>query len=280
MTKPKSFIITLILSACFLLSACTAPVAENIYNNTVTALDVGQAACTLIESDGQFALIDAGDDGGNTDIMAYLYRRNVKKIDLLVISHFHHDHTSSMMDVIRNFEIGTVIIPDLREEWQPDTYFYRSLFRESSEGYYALETASQGKTYQLGRGTVTILADTINHLSENDTSVVLSYTDGDFVYVNTADCEKGAEKLLTEIMPENVTLFAAGHHGSYTSNTYDFIAKLNPSAVTISCGENSEYGHPHSQTLNTFDSLGIPYHITYQMGNIIYSIDKCEIFAD
>ena len=284
MTKAKSILFIFVVSLCFVFSACTG--RENVkdripdYNNTVAVLDVGQAACTLIESEGQFALIDAGDAGGSTNITAYLRGRGVSKIDYMFLSHFHYDHTSEALDIIRNFEIGTVVIPALSEEMLPQSYFYESLWADAAGGYYAVETAAKDKSFPLGRGEIKVLADTINTLTENDTSLALSYTDGDFVYVNTADMEKEAESAVLEYIPCNITLFVAGHHGSYTSNSPDFIARLNPQHVIISCGEANDYGHPSRETLNTFDSLGIPYSITYEKGNIVYHVDSGKIFTE
>jgi len=213
-------------------------------------------------------------------ITAYLHSRGVERIDLMVLSHFHYDHTSEALDVIRNFDIGTVVIPALSDSMKPDSYFYQSLWADAANGYYTLETAAKDKIFTLGSGEIEILADTINHLTENDTSIALSYTNGDFVYVNTADMEKEAEAIVLEQMPQNITLFAAGHHGSSTSNSYDFIARLNPSVITISCGRDNDYGHPHSETIDTFTSLGLPYYLTYENGNIVYSIETGEIFTD
>lgn len=281
----KIKIFSLLLALCMLFTACSE--INNLlqqdttdYNNTVTMLDVGQASCTLIESDGRFCMIDAGKAGGSTDIVSYLHDRKVKKLDLLVLTHFHYDHTSEALDIIRNFEIGTVIIPALTGDMVPDSYFYRSLWEDSANGYYTLETAGKDKTFALGSGEIKILADTINTLTENDTSIALSYTNGDFVYVNTADLEKEAEAMMLELMPQNITLFAAGHHGSSTSNGYDFIQRLNPSFITISCGKDNDYGHPHSVTVDTFTSLGIPYQLTWEKGNIVYTMTTGEIFTD
>jgi len=240
------------------------------YNNTVTMLDVGQASCTLIESDGQFCLIDVGKVGGSTDIVSYLHHRNVKKIDVFVITHFHYDHTSEALDIIRNFDIGTLIIPRLLPEYQPDTYFYKSLREDAANGYYSLEYAAAGNEYQLGSGVLKILTDTFNSENINNTSTVCSYTLDDFVYVNTGDTEADRETAIIGFMPENISFLTAGHHGSQDSNSQRFIEKLNPQTVGISCGADNDYGHPHKQVLNRFDSMGISYYITYQTGNVVY----------
>ena len=68
MAKAKSRFLLFILGIILIFTGCGGELAEKAsYNNTVTAVDVGQAACTLIESEGQFALIDAGDAGGSTN---------------------------------------------------------------------------------------------------------------------------------------------------------------------------------------------------------------------
>ena len=39
----------------------------------------------------------------------------------------------------------------------------------------------------------------------------------------------------------------APHHGSKTSSTADFLAKVRPSYVLISAGKANPYGHPHKK---------------------------------
>jgi competence protein ComEC len=56
--------------------------------------------------------------------------------------------------------------------------------------------------------------------------------------------------------------------------------KLNPSVVGISCKADNEYGHPHSQMLKRLADMGIPYYITYETGNIVYSLDTQTIITE
>ncbi len=262
---------SLLLSVCLLFTACSGlqQQGRSTYNNTVTMLDVGQASCTLIESDGQFCLIDAGKAGGSTDIVSYLRERKAEKIDLLVLSHFHYDHTSEALDIIRNFDIGTILIPNLTDENKPDTYFYKSLVEDAANGYYNLAYGSQGLQFSIGSGTLTVLADTCNSENINNTSIAVSYINGDFVYVNTADTEADREAEILNLMPENIDFLTAAHHGSSDSNSAEFLQRLNPAFVGISCGKDNSYGHPHKAVLNRLAEMDIPYEITYEAGNIV-----------
>jgi len=279
----KLIFLPLLFSLCIVFTGCEAvspPQPATGYNNTVTMLDVGQAACTLIESEGQFCLIDAGKAGGGTDIVAYLNHRGVKKLDLLVLTHFHYDHTSEALDIIRNFDIGTVLIPSLSAENIPDSYFYKSLEEDDANGYYNLEYAVKDMEFRVGRGTLKVASDTFNSENINNTSVVTVYTLDDFVYVNTADTESDREMQILDCLPENVDFLTAGHHGSQDSTSQALLDRLKPAFVGISCGKDNDYGHPHKRVLERLENMDIPYSVTYETGNIVYSMDTKTVTAE
>ncbi|MCR4937238.1 MAG: hypothetical protein K5987_03655, partial [Lachnospiraceae bacterium] len=68
--------------------------------------------------------------------------------------------------------------------------------------------------------------------------------------------------VLTALKDENAygdfdgryTLLKAGHHGSHTSNSEEWIDYLSPEIVFISCGFNNRYGHPHEDVLERFEA--------------------------
>ncbi len=268
--------LTLILIFCAVFVGCGDTVAHKTaseYNNTVTMLDVGQASATLIESEGQFCLIDAGKYGGSTDIVAYLAQRGVEKVDVLVLTHFHYDHTSGVLDVIRNFDIGMVVIPSLTDENIPDTYFYKSLIEDDANGYYNLVYAHKGLEIAVGSGVLTVVDDTYNSENINNTSTVTMFTLDDFVYVNMADTETDREKYLLDLLPENISFLTAGHHGSKDATSEALLDKLQPAFVGISSGKDNEYGHPHTAMVKRLTDRNIHYVTTAEKGNIVYYAD-------
>ena len=241
--------------------------------DSVTVMDVGQAQSVLIQSDDSFALIDAGFSKGNTDVVTYLNERRVDKLELLVITHFHTDHTSQVLEVLDNFAVDIVLIPDLSEENIPTTSFFDKLLTRAEDGEFNLVTAKKGDIYPVGDGEIKVLADTYNDGNINDTSVALTFTQDDFIYLETGDCEAEAEEYLLPYIPENVTLFNAGHHGSSTSNTLALLEKANPKYVSISCGKDNSYGHPHKEVLDRLKDLRIFHAVTYEDGDLVYNID-------
>ena len=53
-----------------------------------------------------------------------------------------------------------------------------------------------------------------------------------------------ASTLLTSGVLTPVTILKAGHHGSATSSSEEFIEKLSPSVTILSYGRKNRYGHP------------------------------------
>ena len=250
----------------------------NPFNDTVTMLNVGQASCALIESEGKFGVIDVGFQDGETDIITYFNERGVETIEVIVLTHFHFDHTSEMLDILRNFNVKNVVIPDLSQENTPTHSFYQALLEKAEKGKYDLHFAHEGLEFTIGDGTLRVISDTNNSAGINNTSVITTYTNGDSVYLNTGDAERETEKLIFDKIPTDVDFFTAGHHGSSDANGYKFLERMNPSLIGISCGRNNEYGHPHDKTLNRINDLQIPYVITYESGEIVYSMtDKAII---
>lgn len=249
--------------------------------DTVSVLSVGQANSALISSGGKYCLIDAGyTNTGHTDTVSYLRSMGVKEIELVVVTHFHSDHTSDIIDVMKSFDINNMVIPKLTKENMPTASFF-SLFLDMVERKNInLIPAEKGGEYTVGDGTVTILDDTYNDLTINDTSVATLFRQGDFTFLNTADGEEEYEKRLLKVFDEKVTLFTAGHHGSSTSNTKKFIKAISPDFVAISAGRDNDYGHPHKSVTQLLEKEGIPYGITFRDGTIVYSITENRLLTE
>jgi competence protein ComEC len=53
------------------------------------------------------------------------------------------------------------------------------------------------------------------------------------------------------------TLLKVGHHGSTTSSSPDFLARVAPQWAVISCGLRNRYGHPRPEVLEELQSAKV-----------------------
>ena len=87
------------------------------------------------------------------------------------------------------------------------------------------------------------------------------------------DASKKSEK---EIMKDydigKVDILKAGHHGSKTSSSEEFIKEIKPKLVLISAGKDNKFNYPNKETLDTLENYKIKYLITYKEGSIKISL--------
>ncbi len=87
-------------------------------NNTgtlrVDVIDVGQGTSTLIRlPTGETMLDDGGgipDDSydiGRAVVAPYLWHEGVRRLDYVVLSHYHPDHALGLRFILRNFDVGS-----------------------------------------------------------------------------------------------------------------------------------------------------------------------------
>ncbi|WP_400194689.1 ComEC/Rec2 family competence protein [Lysinibacillus telephonicus] len=77
----------------------------------------------------------------------------------------------------------------------------------------------------------------------------------------------------------NIDLLKAGHHGSKTSSSEQFVNQMKPVLTIFSAGENNRYGHPHEEVVSRFQSLGLRTFTTGKVGTIEVKVkgDKLEV---
>ena len=266
--KPIKYITpvcTLIISLCVIL--IVSPMTMKSGTLTVTALNVGQGSSTVI-SDGNYTLlIDCGSsdrsDAGST-AAGYLSSRGITKIDMLILTHYHIDHANGIEYVIRNMQVGAVLMPEPLEE---DEAAYNKIVAAAEKHGTKIEIIYENTTLGLNESTATVFAP-IGIDDENERGLTLLYTKKTYDILITGDAKYTVEEILCRrtALPD-IEVLIAGHHGSKYSNGDVLLNEAKPDIAVISVGENS-YGHPSRETLERFSKHGIEVHRTDIEGNV------------
>jgi competence protein ComEC len=286
MAKNKTKKINLILTAfivCGFLLALYIFFSPKIEVNTqldnakmsVHFIDVGQGDCILIKSQNSSILVDAGDNNKSDIVMDYLKRQKVNKLDLVIGTHPHADHIGGLDVVIDNFDISKIIMPQISQQLMPTTKTYKDVLSSISKKGLKITKPNQGEKIQFDTFYIEIISDNIDYDNLNDYSVVTKIVCDDFKVLLTGDIEKDAEKKLFS-KDIKADILKSPHHGSNTSNTLEFIKKVNPKYAIITVGAGNKYSHPHNQVLHRFSQQGINVFRTDKNGDIIISTDGKE----
>lgn len=237
-------------------------------------ISVGQGDAVLVQQDGEFALIDAGPPEGKESLLAYLHANGITELRYVFMSHAHADHIGAMQAVMEAFQVNTVVLPDFTIVPSPTSNLFVTLLQSLESSAQYTQTAQLGEVYALGRGSFTVLQAGVQGDNLNLQSLVLMFEAEGMRFLTTGDAEKENEQaLLASGAAISATLFKAGHHGSSTSNTLDFMRAVRPAVVVICCGAENSYGHPHTQPLENFAAVGATVLRTDTMGNIVVQPD-------
>lgn len=232
-------------------------------------IDVGQGDCEFIESNGEYMLIDAGEAENAEKIKAYLKEHGVEKLKYVIATHPHADHIGAMGNVIQDFNVDAVIMPNVVSTNRA----FERLVNTIEQNNINLLEPTVGDTYEFGDCTFTIISPfEYNERNLNNSSVGIRLVHNNDKVIMLGDAEKSVEnQILNSGIDISADLYKAGHHGSSSSSSEKFINAVNPKYAVISCGKNNMYGHPHMETLALFKSLGIQYYRTDESGDIVFT---------
>jgi len=231
-------------------------------------LDVGQADCILIqEPSGKTMLIDAGNNEDATMVTNCIRNLGITKIDVLIGTHPHEDHIGGMDAVINEFDIGTIILPDVTTT----TLTFQDVLTAIETKGYAITRPVSGATGTLGSVSYQILAPNSTYYSDlNNYSVCLRMVYGNTSFLFMGDADTLVEnEILNKGYDVSSTVLKVAHHGSDTSTSVNFLNAVAPKYAVISVGVGNIYGHPAATTLSNLLAKGVTIFRTDQLGTII-----------
>ncbi|MDO8618300.1 MAG: ComEC/Rec2 family competence protein, partial [Candidatus Uhrbacteria bacterium] len=109
----------------------TEPLGYNGRQLKITFLDVGLGDSAIVQFPGRGTmLIDGGSggvegmaDAGKSVVAPYLWNNGIRKLDAVVVTHFHEDHMGGLLYILENFKVGSVI--DNGEPSSDDAVLYK-----------------------------------------------------------------------------------------------------------------------------------------------------------
>lgn len=236
---------------------------ENTNTLDITYLDVGQADAILIQNEGHNMLIDAGNNEDGPLLVQYFKEQNMTKFDYLIATHPHEDHIGGMDDIIKNFDIEKIYMPNVTTT----TKTFLDVLNAMEEKNMTFDVPNIGQNFALGHTLFQVMYTGSDKKNLNNSSIILKANFKNTSYLFTGDATSEVEK---KILSKDIkaTVLKVGHHGSKYSTTTEFLNKVNPKYAIISVGKNNSYNHPNQITIDKLTKKNIEIHRTDQEGSI------------
>ena len=275
-----------LLAGLFLLLALLVSYWPQQAGMEVVFLDVGQGDSIFIKTPGgRTALIDGGGSPdssyavGNRVVRPYLRQRGLDKVDMMVMSHRHLDHSEGLLELLPRLSAGVFLLPVApagSEETYPEDegrHIEEELRRICGERNIPVAELSAGQRINLEEQ---VYIDVLHpaggdQTGSNNHSLVLQVVYKNVKWLLTGDIEQQAiEKIIARHVNLASDVLKLPHHGSISSYSPAFYERVNPRVAVASVGFNL-FSQPHPQVTAYFRERGIPLYTTAENGAVITS---------
>lgn len=235
-------------------------------------IDVGQADCSLIISDGEALLIDGGNVEDGEAVISYLHAEGITELDYVISTHAHEDHVGGLSAVLDEFTVTKAVFAP---EKGADTNCYKDFLTSVAAQELLITVPEAGDEIDIGGSSLTFITPLAEEApGTNNSSLVTRIVYGENSFLFTGDAERAAEMLILESEADiSADVLKVGHHGGETSTTYPFLREIMPQLAVISVGNNNTYGHPTEEVLSRLRDADVKVYRTDMQGHIVISSD-------
>ena len=255
----------------------------------VTVIDVGHGSASLLEFPGGYTmLIDGGGfadnsafDVGAAIVAPLLWRKKIRTVDSLILSHPNSDHLNGLIYIARHFHVKNV----WTNSEARNTLGYHDFIKVVANRKIDLPSFAGMPQYLWINGVKLDFLypprdflkrkDKEKWRNTNNNSLVVKVSMGSTSFLFPGDIMAAAEAELIGMAGGKLdsTVLIAPHHGSRSSSSTAFLGKISPEVIVISCGRRSRFKLPHPVILKKYQRLGYAIFRTDLNGAVSLSTD-------
>jgi competence protein ComEC len=259
----------------------------------VTVIDVGLGSASLLElPGGHTILVDGGGFADNSTfnvgeriIAPFLWRKKIRTVDTLILSHPNSDHLNGLIYIAHYFNVRNV----WTNNESVNTLGYANFMEVIAHKNIHLPVfEDMPRRHRIGGVELNLLYPPPNYIKlrntqkwrhTNNNSLVVKASLKSISFLFPGDIMAEAEKELVHLDGNNLssTVLIAPHHGSRTSSSKIFLNAVNPEVVIISSGRNNRFKLPHLATLKRYENQGCTIWRTDVSGAIRLSTDGQQL---
>jgi competence protein ComEC len=236
----------------------------------VTIIDVGHGSASLLELPGGYTiLIDGGGftdnsafDVGERVIAPFLWRKKIRTVDTLILSHPNSDHMNGLIFIARHFHVKNIWTNNESRDTLGFAEFMQVI---ASKNIHRPVFEAMPRRYRINDVELHLLYPPSDYLklkniqkwrNLNNNSLVVKASLKSVSFLFPGDIMAEAEKELVDLAGKslNSAVLIAPHHGSKTSSSQIFLNAVDPEFVIISAGRYRRFQLPHPAILKRYAS--------------------------
>ena len=256
----KKIVIIVILVAIFIvMSSVGIFISKNNdkYVFKIHFFDAGKADAIFINCNDVNIIIDTGEDNLSDEIIEYLEKNKIKKIDYLIITHFDKDHVGSASKIIDEFKIDNV----LQSNYPKDSTYYTNYLNSLSKKNIVPETILDDKDVTIDNLKIKVYGPkkTYDNNESNNSSLIISmiYIDNSFLFMGDSQNARIKDFILEN--NQKYDFLKVPYHGRYLKRFDDLLLNRNIkyAVITSSLDEKED-----ERTIDVLKNNNINYYLT------------------
>jgi competence protein ComEC len=238
--------------------------------------DVGQGDALAVHvGEASAVVVDTGPDPRLVD--RCLDDLRVRRVPLIVLTHFHADHVDGLPGVLAGRQVGQIEVSPLAEP--ADGAAAVAGWADAAD--VPVTEAVLGESWRIGDVRWTTLGPTDATLHEsgdsaspegsvpNNASIVMRVEVDGFTMLLAGDAEPEEEDAILAAGADLAAdVVKVSHHGSGRQDPV-FYAQTGAAVALISVGADNDYGHPAPETVDLMESLGMRVYRTDLDGTVV-----------
>ena len=240
----------------------------------VSFIDVGKGDCILIQAGTSAALIDTGYSNTSEDVLAYLRRQSVDRLEFVLITHYDRDHIGGLRAIGQMFQIGTVYLP----AYEGADKNYRALMKVIEELGLSMRRIVQNQPLELGAVRLDVIASNVPFVpdangdegNDNDLSLAVSLVCDGASYLFTGDLEEDGIASFREGAYGRFDIIKMPCHGRKSPLTDELLADTLPKIAVIT---DSVEDPANNKVLRMLEEIGAAVYRTSVDGTIVIESD-------
>lgn len=207
---------------------------------TAKIFKVGKADAMVLQQEDKVIILDAGEEEDGQEIVDYLQKHSLSRVDALIVTHFDKDHVGGADTVLEALVVERVILPDY-EGISTDYQEMMDALALSKEKNGTQEIRLK-EDWEMSWGKADILIEPPSSYEipdasmeyDNDFSLITTVRYGDTSLVFMGDAEKRlVRSWLAKNQERQCDFVKMPHHGVYQTALVELMESLRPSSAAL-----------------------------------------------